>query len=72
MTATIRKWLLACFVAMVLTCMVGWVFGRDPVQLVPILMAVLGGLGVGEASNIGKRWTTKVELMEKPDDSPTS
>jgi len=62
MTALIRKWILGCFVALVVACIGGWLLGKDPEQLVPVLMLVVGALGVGEASNVGKRWTTKPEL----------
>jgi uncharacterized membrane protein YccC len=62
LTSRIRKWILGCFVSLIAASIGGWLLGKDPEQLVPVLVLVVGALGIGEASNVGKRATTKVEL----------
>lgn len=41
----------------------GWLLNKDPSQLVPILTSEIFMSGIGELSNVGKRYTTKPELL---------
>jgi hypothetical protein len=54
------RWL---FVGTILIGLVGWLAGRDPAMLMPLLGAECVVLGIGEGSNVGKRATTKPELL---------
>jgi len=62
-TNLVRKATVVAFLAVVCGALLGWFTGRDPNSLLGILGAVVAAMGVGEASNIGKRATTKKELM---------
>ena len=64
LTNVIRITTVVAFAATVLVALIGWLAGRDPNALLGILGAVVAAMGVGEASNVGKRATTKVELMK--------
>lgn len=65
-TNVVRYVALVAFALLVLAAVVGWWLGRDPTQLVGVGGLVVAALGVGEASNVGKRATTKIELMKEP------
>ena len=57
-----RRGLLIIFAVTVLALLYGWLFrGLDPSQLTALISAEVLGLGIGEASNIGKRATFKPE-----------
>jgi hypothetical protein len=70
MTDSIRRTARGLFVVVVVGAIGGWALGRDPSQLAPVMGWVVLALGVGEASNVGKRATTKPELM--PGDKESS
>ena len=53
------------FLATVGVALGGWFIGKDPNGLLGILGAIVAAMGVGEASNVGKRATTNPELMGK-------
>lgn len=63
-TDLVRRATIVAFLAVVLVALGGWLAGRDPGALLGILSAVVAAMGVGEASNVGKRATTKTELMK--------
>ena len=50
------------FVLTVCSAVVGWFLGKDPGQFSPILGWVIGAIGIGEASNVGKRATFKTDI----------
>lgn len=58
-TKKVRKVALALFALVVVVALIGWLAGRDPSLLTGVLLAVTGAVGLGEASNVGKRATTK-------------
>lgn len=64
LTNVIRITTVVAFAATVLVALIGWLVGRDPNALLGVLGAVVAAMGVGEASNVGKRATTKAELMQ--------
>lgn len=64
LTSAVRITAVVAFAVTVAVALGGWLAGRDPNALLGILGAVVAAMGVGEASNVGKRATTKVELMK--------
>ncbi len=65
LTDAVRVTAVAAFAVTVVVALGGWLAGRDPNALLGILGAVVAAMGVSEASNVGKRATTKVELMPR-------
>ncbi len=63
-TDLVRKAVVVAFLAVVLGVLIGWFADRDPNAMLGILGVIVAAMGVGEASNIGKRATTKTELMK--------
>ena len=63
-TSLVRRVVVVAFLAVVFVALGGWLAGRDPGALLGILGVVVAAMGVGEASNVGKRATTKTELMK--------
>lgn len=61
-TKKVRTVVLILFALVVLGALGGWMLGRDPAQLAGLLTILTFALGIGEASNVGKRLTTKPEL----------
>ena len=61
MTDKVRGWLLVLFGVGTLVTLGGWIVGRDPTQLSFLLGSLATGVGIGEASAIGKRATFKPE-----------
>ena len=56
---------LVLFVLVVLVGLAGWIgFGRDVADLTALFVPLVAALGIGEASNIGKRATYKPEVAE--------
>ena len=58
------------FIVVVFAGLGGWVAGRDVSQLAPLLEATAAVMLVGEASNVGKRWTFKPGAGPAPDAAP--
>ncbi len=63
-TRFVRRAVVYAFLAVVLGILIGWFTGHDPNAMLGILGVIVAALGVGEASNVGKRATTKPELMK--------
>ncbi len=63
-TNLVRRVVVFAFLAVVLGVLIGWFAGRDPNAMLGILGVIVAAMGVGEASNVGKRATTKPELMK--------
>jgi len=63
-TNVVRIAVVVAFISTVGVALGGWLGGKDPNSLLGILGAVVAAMGVGEASNVGKRATTKSELMK--------
>lgn len=57
------------FLLAVLVSLAGWLQGRDPSTLAPVLGWLTAAVGIGEGANIGKRATWKQEAFdaETPD-----
>jgi hypothetical protein len=74
MTNVVRTVLLATFILMCIVVLIGWLAGKDPSAMVGPMGVVVGGLGVGEASNVGKRFSFNPDapadtvVKEGPDD----
>lgn len=58
-TTRFRVVFVVLFVVSSIAGVVGWIIGLDPSPLVGVLAIEAAALGVGEASNVGKRWTNK-------------
>lgn len=54
------------FIVVVFAGLGGWLVGKDVSQLAPLLEATAAVMMIGEASNVGKRWTTKPGLFPLP------
>jgi hypothetical protein len=63
-TDVIRCSATACFVATVVAAVLGYFLGMDPNALLGVLGVEAAAMGVGEASNIGKRATFKREAVQ--------
>ena len=63
-TTKIRVWNVGLFTIAVLASLAGWFFGKDPGDLSVLVGTLLTAIGIGEASNIGKRATFKKEAVE--------
>lgn len=63
LTDTVRCATLLLLAFVVTIGAVGWLLERDTNTLAPVLTAVVAALAASEASNVGKRATTKPELM---------
>ena len=63
LTNVVRIATIVAFLSTVGAAIGGWFAGKDPNGLLGILGAVVAAMGVGEASNVGKRATTKPEMM---------
>ena len=60
-----RRALVVLFVLVMLATTAGWLFlERDPSQMAGVLMWAAMAVGIGEASNVGKRATFKKEAVE--------
>jgi hypothetical protein len=59
-----RSAFVALFCVVTLAAVVGWFLDKDPGQLAGVLLWVSAAIGLGEASNIGKRATWKSEAVE--------
>ena len=66
-TTKFRVLFAALFTVSVIVALVGWMLDKDPTQLTGLIGMCVGAIGFGEASNVGKRATFKVEAMEAPD-----
>ena len=64
MTDKIRDTMRWLFVLTVVCGLVGWFVGLDLEALLPLIGPQTAALGLAEASNIGKRATTKADVIE--------
>ena len=60
-TAKLRTVFVLLLAATVVAAVVGWFMDKDPTKLTGVLGVVVTAVGVGEASNVGKRATFKPE-----------
>ena len=63
MTDKVRWVMVALFAITVLTACAGWLALRDVSQMGDLLMWQAMGVGIGEASAVGKRATSKSDVM---------
>ena len=63
MTDKIRDTMRWLFVLTVVVGLGGWLFGLNLEMLLPLIVPQTAALGLGEASNIGKRATTKPDVI---------
>jgi len=63
-TDVTRTWAMWTFMFTVLAATVGWAFGFDLEMYKPVLTAAVAVLGAGELSNVGKRATSKPEVID--------
>jgi len=63
MTDQIRWVLVALFALTTVVALVGWFFHRDVNQLTSLIQWQALGVGIGEASAVGKRATTKADVI---------
>lgn len=69
-TDRFRKLFVSLFTAAVITALAGWVMlDRDTSTLGPVLGWLALAVGIGEASNVGKRATWKREAHEADADT---
>ena len=66
-TKIVRLWIMTLFTVAVLVTLGGWVAGRDPAGLTFLLGTLATTIGIGEASNVGKRATFKPEAVDNRD-----
>ena len=64
MTRRLRVLYAVLFTLAVLVTLGGWLAGRDPSSLTGVLGTLAVAVGIGEASNVGKRATFKREACE--------
>ena len=63
LTSKLRTLYAILFAITVLIGLAGWIVGRDPSQLLALMGPLTAALGIGEASNIGKRATFKSDAL---------
>ena len=63
-TRTLRLWNMILWSLMVVVALAGWLLGKDPGQLTGLIGFGALSVGIGEASNVGKRATFKKEAVE--------
>ena len=63
-TDKVRLWVVGLFTVTILVALAGWLFGKPVGELAFIVGTLATAIGIGEASNIGKRATFKVEAKE--------
>ena len=67
LTAKLRVLYAALFAIAILTALGAWVFAdKSPADLTGVLTTLAMAIGIGEASNVGKRATFKAEAVEVP------
>lgn len=64
MTDKVRRTVLYLFALTVACGLVGWFMGLDLEALLPLIGPQTAALGLAEASNVGKRATTKADVIE--------
>ena len=60
-TTRLRTVFICLLIGTVIAAVVGWFLDKDPSGLAPVIGWVTTAVGVGEASNIGKRATFNPE-----------
>lgn len=64
LTAKLRVLYAVLFAVAVLITLLAWVFAdKSPVDVTGLLTVLAAAIGIGEASNVGKRATFKVEAV---------
>lgn len=63
-TDKIRVWNVGLFTVTVLVLLFGWFLGKPVSELTFLIGTLATAIGIGEASNIGKRATFKPEAKE--------
>ena len=63
MTDKVRWVMVALFAFTTVAALVGWFFHRDVTQLTSLIQWQALGVGIGEASNVGKRATSKADVI---------
>ncbi len=64
LTAKLRVLYAVLFTVAILTTLVAWVFAdKSPMDATGVLSTLAMAIGIGEASNVGKRATFKVEAL---------
>ena len=66
-TAKLRVVFALLLAGVTITATVGWLLGKDPAQLGPVIAWVTAAVAAGEASNVGKRATFKQEATRVED-----
>ena len=64
MTDRLRRAFAALFIGVVATALIGWLLGLDPEAVDSIVAVCAAAVGVGEASNIGKRATYSLKVAQ--------
>ena len=65
-TAKLRVVFALLLVTVTITAVVGWLLGKDPGALSPVIGWVTAAVAAGEASNVGKRATFNWEATREP------
>jgi len=63
-TSKVRTWNMVLWTLLVIGTLTGWLLGKDPGQMDGIIMWGAIAIGIGEASNVGKRATFKKEAVD--------
>lgn len=63
MTDRVRWVMVILFAVTILVALGGWLFLRDVSQLSDLLLWQAMGVGIGEASSVGKRATTRADVI---------
>lgn len=63
-TDKVRVWNMRIWTFVVSAAMLGWFLGKEIGDLAVLLGFVAAAIGIGEASNVGKRATFKPEAKE--------
>ena len=63
MTDQVRWVMVALFALTTVAALVGWFLHRDVNQLTSLIQWQALGVGIGEASNVGKRATMKADVI---------
>lgn len=62
MTDRVRVIVVGVFCLTIIVALIGWFLSKDIAPLSILLTPEVAALGIGEASNVGKRWTTRPDM----------